>query len=146
MSDLDASYFYGLDGDRITNVIEDYLFRGDVNEVSRFSKLLTSTLEEIKQKVIDEGGRVEYCAGDNILFYGRFSDSWCEELLDFFYNQTGCTASIGIGATSVDFCLALKRAKSAGGRQIMHHWDQHTRKEPEKGIGQEQPVELTRVK
>jgi minimal CRISPR polymerase domain len=124
MLDVDASYFYGLDGDRITNVIEDYLFRGDVDEVRRFSKLLTSTLEEIKQKVIGEGGRVEYCAGDNILFYGKFSDSWCEGLLGLFYARTGCTASIGIGATSAEFCLALKRAKTAGGRQIMHYWDQ----------------------
>ncbi len=142
----EASHFYGLDGDRITSVIEDYLFSGDIDKVSRFSKLLTSTLEEIKQKVIEEGGRVEYCAGDNILFYGKFSDTWCEGLLGFFYDRTGCTASMGVGATSAEFCLALKRAKSAGGRRINHYWDQQTRKEQEKGIEQERRAELTSVK
>ena len=143
---VNTSYFYGLDGDRITNVIEDYLFRGDIDEAKRFSESLTSTLAEIKQKVINEGGRVEYCAGDNILFYGKFSDSWCEGLLKLFYARTGCTASVGVGATTAEFCLALKRAKSAGGEQIMHYWDQQIRKESEKDILQEQQAKLTSVK
>lgn len=140
---VDASHFYGLDGDRITSVIEDYLFSGDIDKVNRFSKLLTSTLEEIKQRVIDEGGRVEYCAGDNILFYGKFSDSWCDKLLELFYTRTRCTASIGVGSTGAEFCLALKRAKSAGGGQIIHFWDQQPRIEPEEDIRQERRAELT---
>ncbi len=140
----EASRLYGLlDGDRITSVIEKYLIRGEIEKVSRFSKQLTSTLEEIKQKVIEQGGKVEYCAGDNILFSGKFRVSWCEGLLKLFYAQTGCTASIGIGDTSAEFYLALKLAKSEGGGRIIDYRQPFT--VIDKNIESEQRPDLTPI-
>jgi hypothetical protein len=115
------SRYYGLDGDRIKSEIEKYLINGDVNAVSHFSKQLTSTLAEIEKKVINKGGDVKYCSGDNIFFSADFSPSDCEELLNLFLSQTGLTASIGIGNTSTEVYLALRLAKSTGGGKIISY-------------------------
>lgn len=115
------SCFYGLDGDKIESAIEERLIKGDIDELRTLSERITYTLEEIMQKVIDKGGKVIYCAGDNILFYGKFSNQWCEEMIDLFRIRTGQTASIGIGSTTAEFYLALKLAKSFGGGQVLSY-------------------------
>ena len=115
----ETACFYGLDGDRIESAIEAYLIKGEVDVLRSFSERIASTLEEIMQKVIEKGGKVIYCAGDNILFHGQFSNRWCEEIIGLFQTRTGQTASIGIGNTTAEFYLALKLAKSLGGGQVI---------------------------
>ena len=117
----ETACFYGLDGDRIESAIEACLIKGEVDVLRSFSERITSTLEEIMQKVIDKGGKVIYCAGDNILFHGQFSNRWCEEMIDLFQTRTGQTASLGIGNTTAEFYLALKLAKSLGGGQVIRY-------------------------
>jgi GTP cyclohydrolase III len=117
----EMTYFYCLDGDNIEKAIEAYLIKGEINTLGDFSAQVTSTLEEIMQKVVSDGGRVIYCAGDNIAFCGLFSEHWCEELIDLFRVRTGCTASLGIGDTSLEFYLALKLAKSMGGGRVVRY-------------------------
>jgi GTP cyclohydrolase III len=117
----ETACFYGLDGDKIESAIEACLIQGEIDVLRSLSERITSTLEEITQKVIEKGGKVIYCAGDNILFYGQFSNRWCEEMIDLFRTRTGQTASIGIGNTSTEFFLALKLAKSLGGRQVIRY-------------------------
>jgi GTP cyclohydrolase III len=113
--------YYGLDGDRIESAMEAYLIKGEIDALSSLSRQITSTIEEIMQRVLEKGGKVIYCAGDNILFYGHFSSSWCEEMLDLFRTRTGQTASIGIGDTTAEFYLALKLAKSLRGGRVIHY-------------------------
>ncbi len=118
--------FYGLDGDRIESAIEAYLIKGEIDALHSLSELITSTLEEIAQKVKDKGGKVIYCAGDNILFHGQFTNRWCQEMIDLFHTRTGQTASIGIGDTTAEFYLALKLAKSLGGGQVIYYKSSYT--------------------
>lgn len=117
----DAMGFYSFDGDNIESVIEAYLIRGNIDAVGQFSAQITSTLEEIVQKIFDGGGIVIYCAGDNILFRGQFSNHWCEEILGLFLSRTRRTASMGIGDTAIECYLALKIAKSQGGGQVFRY-------------------------
>lgn len=114
-----ASHYYGLDGDRVKSEIEKYLIGGEIDTVSRLSKQLTLTLENIEKVVIGKGGDVKYCAGDNIFFSAQLTHNQCQELLDLFYSQTNLTASLGIGDTSADVYLALRFAKSTGGGKII---------------------------
>jgi minimal CRISPR polymerase domain len=117
----EAVYFYGLDGDNIEKFMEAYLIKEEINALSNFSLQVTSALEEIRQKVASGGGQVLYCAGDNITFRGLFSDDWCEEVINLFRIRTGCTASMGIGDTALEFYLALKLAKSVGGGCVVRY-------------------------
>jgi hypothetical protein len=117
----EPTYFYGLDGDHIEKTIDAYLIKNEIDALSNFSAQITSTLEEIRQKVVSEGGRVLYCAGDNIAFCGQFSDHWCKEVIELFRVWTGCTASIGIGNTALEFYLALKLAKYMGGGRVVRY-------------------------
>jgi len=110
---------YFLDGDNVAARMESGLICNEIAQVSQFSSQLTLTLEDIRGLVIQERGEVAYCAGDNILFFGQFDIAACEKLLLIFHEQTGCTASIGIGDTSREAYLALKTAKFEGGGRIV---------------------------
>src|SRR5690349_5270411 len=110
---------YCLDGDNVSTRMEAGLINNEITQVSRFSNQLTLTLEDIRELVMQEDGEVAYCAGDNILFLGQFDIETCEKFLAIFHEQTGCTASIGIGETSREAYLALKTAKFGGGGQIV---------------------------
>jgi hypothetical protein len=110
---------YCLDGDNIGNIIEAGLVNNEIPQVSHFSRQLTIALDIIKDRVVKEHGEVAYCAGDNILFFGRFEAESCKEFIDLFYEHTGCAASMGIGDTSREALFALKTAKLRGGGQIV---------------------------
>jgi hypothetical protein len=110
--------FYYLDGDRTGNTLEAYFLKENIEQASMFSKSVTSALEDIKIMVYMNGGMVHHCAGDNILFSGKFTSFQCLEMLHLFYLKTNNTASMGIGSTGRDFYGAIKKAKRDGGNTI----------------------------
>ncbi|KAF5416079.1 MAG: hypothetical protein C5S48_03940 [Candidatus Methanogaster sp.] len=113
--------FYGIDGDKIGRVVEAHLIKNEVNALTQFSANVTSALKKIRNKIVQDGGTVIFCAGDSVLFQGSFDDSWCTKILDLFLKTTGCTASMGVGDTLTESYLALKLAKANGGGEFIHY-------------------------
>jgi hypothetical protein len=119
--DCEAPLYYGFDVDSAKKIIEGFIFSEETEALSHFSTQLLETLREIEQEVIKQEGKIIYSAGDNILFYGKFDESWCQEILHSFKQKTGYSASIGIGKTVTEFYLALRLAKSKGGGLAIHY-------------------------
>src|SRR5258708_510233 len=113
--------FYGLDGDKIGGIIDAHFIRNNIEALSTFSENVTFAVESIKDSVAQGGGSVIFCAGDSVLFRGKFDDLWCENLLMLFLAQTGCTASMGVGRSASDAYLALKLAKADGGGRVIRY-------------------------
>ncbi len=114
---------YNFDGDNIGRVVDDYVLRNDIEALSIFSAKVASATEEIRKIIIQNGGTVILCAGDNIMFQGNFENLWCEKLLSLFLSLTGCTASLGVGNTGAESYLALSLAKAnGGGKTIRYPW------------------------
>jgi len=113
--------FYGFDGDRIGKRIETLLIKGEIIDIGKFSNDISTALERISETIVQQGGKVIFCGGDSIMFQGQFENTFCEELLALFLKLTGCTASMGIGASSTDAYLALKLAKAEGGGKMVYY-------------------------
>jgi len=122
--------FYGIDGDKVGSKVEYYLVENKVEELGNFSKNVINALESIKDIVINNDGKVIFCAGDSILFAGIFNDEKCSKMLNIFLVATGCTASMGVGNTSLQTYLALKLAKVKGGGRIAYY---HSIEEEDRG-------------
>jgi len=114
-----AVKFYGLDGDKIGSLVESYIIKNEIDVLSNFSRSVSKILAEIKDDVVQRRGSVIFCAGDSILFNGQFDDAWCWKILDDFVSATGCTASLGVGDSSMTAYLALKLAKAMGGGRVL---------------------------
>lgn len=121
MSYKNDARFYGIDGDKVGATIDAYFIRNNVDALGNFSVKVSSAVEAVRDTVIQGGGTIILCGGDNVLFRGEFEDQWCEELLGTFLALTGCTASMGIGRTTTEAYLALKLAKADGGGRVMRY-------------------------
>lgn len=115
---MENKMYVGLDGDSIGRVIESLLIKNRPKEVIVFSKKIVSALESIRLDVINRNGNILFCSGDSILFYGEFDIEFCNFILKKFKDETGRTASIGIGRTTAEAYLGLKLAKSRGGDSV----------------------------
>ncbi|WP_204137968.1 mCpol domain-containing protein [Halomicronema sp. CCY15110] len=113
------------DGDNIGDVIDLHLLSGNLEEASKFSFHVKSALEEIAALAKREIKAVlVYVAGDDICFIvsGNFK---VEDLLasysKYFLEKTGKTMSFGVGRTSVEALICLRKAKVSGkGRVITY--------------------------
>ncbi|MEZ5038495.1 MAG: mCpol domain-containing protein [Saprospiraceae bacterium] len=113
--------YFGLDGDSIGRIIESYLIENNVEELEQFSKKIVKAIEEIKTLVETMDGKVIFCTGDSILFYGEIDPSFGEVIVRIFKEKTNRTASVGIGKTTAFTYLGLKLAKSKGGNQVVYY-------------------------
>ncbi len=113
------------DGDNIGDVIDLHLLSGNLEEASRFSFQVKSALEEIAALAKREiKAALVYVAGDDICFIVS-SNLKLEDLLvsysKYFLEKTGKTMSFGIGRTSVEALICLRKAKVSGkGRVITY--------------------------
>ncbi len=113
--------YFGLDGDSIGRHIELLLIQNKVHEVKEFSENIVKSLEKIKNEVLLNEGDIIFCSGDSILFCGSFDSNFSNKILQEFYEQTGRTASMGIGSNMAKTYLGLKLAKAKGGNQFVDY-------------------------
>lgn len=121
MAQKETRKVYSIDGDKIGNVIDAYIIRNELEALSQFSASLVTAVDEIRKTIMQNGGAVVFCGGDNVMFLGDFDDLWCEKILNLFQTLTGCTASMGVGDSATEVYLALKLAKANGGGKIIHY-------------------------
>lgn len=106
------------DGDNIGDVIDFYLLSGNLQEASKFSSKVKATIENIAVLAEKEiNASLVYVAGDDICFIVSADFNITEALTSysiFFLQETGKTMSFGIGRTSVEALIALRKAKVSG--------------------------------
>lgn len=106
------------DGDNIGNVIEFYLLSSNLEEASKFSSLVKTALEKIAELAQNEmDADLVYVAGDDICFFIPEEINFFKNLLsysNFFLEKTGSTLSFGVGRTSIEALICLRKAKVSG--------------------------------
>ncbi|MBD2564240.1 MULTISPECIES: mCpol domain-containing protein [Nostoc] len=106
------------DGDNIGDVIDFYLLSDNLEEASQFSSKVKVTLENIAELAEREiHASLVYVAGDDICFTVSADLNIIEILTSYSYlflKETGKTMSFGIGSTSVEALISLRKAKVSG--------------------------------
>ena len=111
------------DGDNIGDVIDFHLLSGNLEEASKFSFQVKSSLEQIASLAKNEiRASLIYVAGDDICFVVPGNLDIMDSLTyysEYFLKQTGKTMSFGIGKTSVEALICLRKAKVSGKGKIV---------------------------
>jgi hypothetical protein len=111
------------DGDNIGDVIDLYLLSGNLEEASKFSFQVKSTLEDIATLAKNEiEASLIYVAGDDICFIVSDKLSIKDILTsysEYFLKKTGKTMSFGVGRTSVEALICLRTAKVSGKGRVI---------------------------
>ena len=106
------------DGDNIGDVIDFHLLSGNLEEASKFSSEVKAALEDIATLAKSEiKASLIYVAGDDICFIVSANLNISDILTsyaEFFLKKTGKTMSFGIGRTSVEALICLRKAKVSG--------------------------------
>jgi hypothetical protein len=117
------------DGDNIGDVIDLYLLSENPEEASKFSFQVKSAIEDIATLAKSEiKALLIYAAGDDICFIVS-DDLNIKDILtsysEYFLHKTGKTMSFGVGTTSVEALICLRKAKVSGkGRVITYGGNQ----------------------
>ena len=112
------------DGDNIGDVLDLHLLSENLEEASKFSLQVKSALEDIATLAKSEiKAALIYVAGDDICFIVSDNLDIADVLMsysDYFLKKTGKTMSFGVGKTSVEALISLRKAKVSGkGRVIV---------------------------
>jgi hypothetical protein len=114
------------DGDNIGDVIDLHLLSGDLEEASKFSFQVKSALEDIATLAESEiKAALIYVAGDDICFIVSDDLNIADVLIsysDYFLKKTGKTMSFGVGRTSVEALISLRKAKVSGKGRVIVSW------------------------
>jgi hypothetical protein len=106
------------DGDNIGDVIDFHLLSENLKEASKFSFQVRTAIEKIAEFAQNEmNASLVYVAGDDICFLVKEDIDIVNNLTcysDFFLKETGKTMSFGVGRTSVEALVSLRKAKVSG--------------------------------
>ncbi|MBA3923031.1 MAG: mCpol domain-containing protein [Nostocaceae cyanobacterium] len=106
------------DGDNIGDVIDFHLLSESLEEARKFSFQVKNALEKIAQLAQSEiNASLVYVAGDDICFIVNTDINIVEKLIsysNFFLKSTGKTMSFGVGETSIEASISLRKAKVSG--------------------------------
>ncbi|KAB8320702.1 mCpol domain-containing protein [Tolypothrix campylonemoides VB511288] len=115
------------DGDNIGDVIDFYLLSQNLEEASKFSLQVKAAIEHIAELAKDEiNASVVYVAGDDICFMVPANLNIMNSLVsysEFFLVSTGKTMSFGVGKTSVEALISLRKAKVSGKGRVVTFGD-----------------------
>ena len=112
------------DGDNIGDVIDFYLLSQNLEEASKFSFQVKAAIEHIAELAKNEiNASVVYVAGDDICFIVS-NDLNITDILtiysEYFLKTTGKTMSFGVGKTSVEALISLRKAKVSGKGRVIN--------------------------
>ncbi|BAY48531.1 hypothetical protein SAMD00079811_61560 [Scytonema sp. HK-05] len=115
------------DGDNIGDVIDFYLLSQNLEEASKFSFQVKAAIEHIAELAENEiNASVVYVAGDDICFMVPANLNIMNSLVsysEFFLVTTGKTMSFGVGKTSVEALISLRKAKVSGKGRVVTFGD-----------------------
>ncbi len=106
------------DGDNVGDVIDFYLLSENLAEASKFSFQVKTAIEKIAEFAQNEiNASLVYVAGDDICFTVQANLNILDNLVsysDLFLKVTGKTMSFGVGRTSIEALVSLRKAKVSG--------------------------------
>jgi len=112
------------DGDNIGDVIDFYLLSENFFKAGKFSFQVKTAIEKIAEFAQNEmNASLVYVAGDDICFMVQANLNILSNLVcysDFFLKCTGKTMSFGVGKTSVEALVSLRKAKVSGKGRVVN--------------------------
>jgi len=115
--------FVMADGDHIREKVEGLLFDGKLEELAIFSKALVAAIDAIRGFAISAmSADIVVSAGDDLMAKierRRYNATLLLGMTKLFEGICGCALSVGVGSSIEDAYLALRRAKSRSGPQIV---------------------------
>jgi hypothetical protein len=106
--------YYAVDGDDVGRRLERLLLENKPLEAGAFSRAVSADLDWVRRILEGQGASIVFCAGDGLL-----AESQHELTVgDLVTGPSGTSFSIGVGASSSDSVLALKKAKGLGRSRV----------------------------
>ena len=116
-------YYFGLDGDDTGRELERMFAASSEDEkFTQFSRHIEGAIKGVAQlvKAAQISGRVLFCAGDDVLFTGSYSQQVLNRMKSEYRDRSGGhTCSIGFGRTPREAYVALKLAKARPGKSAI---------------------------
>jgi CRISPR/Cas system-associated protein Cas10 (large subunit of type III CRISPR-Cas system) len=111
------------DGDNIREKVEFYLLNQNLEDLSTFSRSVTSAIDQLKDMAVQTmNAKIILAGGDDILLSipsNSYSKAHIQQLQETFHSLTGGTISFGSGKTVEAAYLNLRRAKSSSSLKIV---------------------------
>ena len=105
--------FLAVDGDDVGRRLERLLIANLPEEAKAFSNGVDVDLANLRDHILAVGADIVFCAGDGLL--ALVPDSFDPS---FMPDPKTITWSVGLGETSCDAVLALKKAKALGRNRV----------------------------
>jgi hypothetical protein len=105
-----STMYYAVDGDDVGRSLERLLLENDPAAAQAFSSRVTKDVQYIRRYFEERGASIVFCAGDGLL--AQSSESIAAEPV--IQGTSGTTFSVGVGDTTANALLALKKAKGLG--------------------------------
>ena len=117
-------YIYVLgDGDKVRDIIENHLFSGNLDSLTRTSESLIEAILDIKNHAITTmKAEIIMAGGDDFFFrvvFDLYSKNHLIRMSDTFRDKTGIGFSFGVGTTIDSAYLNLRKAKASGSGNIV---------------------------
>lgn len=117
--------YIAIDGDDIGSKIEYLMLTDRLNLLTDFSEMFEASFRWLQSALVNDlGARIIFRGGDNLLAKAEgFTEihARLESLMTRFQEQSGCSLSIGLGASTIEAYLALKLAKVSGKSRIYRY-------------------------
>lgn len=106
--------YYAIDGDDVGRKLEFLLLSNDAEGAAFFSQEITREIENLHQFFMKFHSQIIFSTGDGILAFSAESI----DVSALTVSGSGTTFSIGIGSTTANALLALKKAKGLGKARV----------------------------
>lgn len=115
---MTINYFVALDGDQVGRRIEQLILRGNLTELSTYSRSILEAINLLESLILQAGGTVYMIGGDNLLAEVSNIDLFISNFMSIRENLV-CSFCVGIGTDPLKAYLALKFAKSSSPKTIV---------------------------
>ncbi len=115
---MTKSCFVALDGDQVGRRIEQLILRGNLSELSSYSKYVLVAIDTLESLILEAGGQVYMAGGDNLLAEVSDLDLFISNFISL-RDELVCSFCVGIGTDPVKAYLALKFAKSCAAKTMV---------------------------
>lgn len=109
-----SDLYYAIDGDDVGRYLECLLLQNNPEEAGIFSQKITEKITVMSSYFIGQGAKVIFCTGDGLLAFSKHLIN----VSHLIGENNDVSFSIGIGDSSANALLALKKAKGLGKARI----------------------------
>ncbi len=110
--------YIAIDGDDVGSKLEFFILMNHLEQLKSFSESFAETFRWLEDRLRENlNAKIIFSGGDNLLADAEDNNELVNKLERFksdFLRQSGCSLSIGLGASTREAYLALKLAKVSG--------------------------------